>query len=222
MSDEDAVFAALCQVQRDAAGGGGPEASLVTFLRAFERASVNDVDEFPDLSEDEARRGAAPEGAAEPPEPTPAGDGRAAVLDALMQTLGAYQGLLARFNRDFDDVFARRAHDNAETDDETVRRLREAQTLLVKYPVAAQAAFAALVREGRSFARTADGAAWRRRLVGSPLLARARTLFEGLAGGIVGAEEGPLPTVYVHAFMRALDSELEVVLAEVDGAGVRR
>src|SRR5580693_1180923 len=38
--------------------------------------------------------------------------------------------------------------------------LRRAQLLLLKHPVAAQAAFAALIAEGRRFAATPEGAEW--------------------------------------------------------------
>ncbi len=100
-----------------------------------------------------------------------------------------------------------------------VERLKEAQAVLVKYPVASQAAFAALVREGRSYAKTEEGKRYKRRLSRSPLLAKARTLFEGLARGIVTEHGGALPSTYVDGLLRALDRELEDVLADMGGVG---
>ena len=213
--DEEAVFQALCRVEgKDPERG--PEAALAGLLRALKPEDPAVDDRFPDFSKDPA----------DPPAPdldapmsASGGTGREAILRALVRSLGAYQGLLERYNRDFDEVFEQRARGATETDDETILRLRAVQTVLVKHPIAGQSAFAALVREGRRFATTEDGAAWKRRLAGSPLLARARTLFEGLAGGLLSEDGGALPSVYVHAFVRALDRELEDVLSEVRGAG---
>ncbi|MEZ4298146.1 MAG: hypothetical protein R3B70_24555 [Polyangiaceae bacterium] len=174
-----------------------------------------------------------PDFAAEPPDPPlpapppwppaaasplPAGEDRDALVRALLQTLGDYQGLLTRYQRDFDETFARRARAEPESDDASLARLRAAQVLLVKYPLAAQAAFAALVREGQKFAETEEGRTWKQRLSGSPTVARARTLFEGLAGGVAGGEQGNLPSAYVDAFVRALDRDMESVLADLGGA----
>ena len=209
------MFRALCRVQGEGAQQG-PEAALAGLLRALEPEDAAVDDRFPDFSQDPADP---PAHDLDAPMPASGGTGREAILQALVRSLGAYQGLLERYNRDFDDVFEQRARGETETDDETILRLRAVQTVLVKYPIAGQSAFAALVREGRRFATTAEGAAWKRRLAGSPLLARARTLFEGLAGGLLSEEGGAVPSVYVHAFVRALDRELEDVLSEVRGAG---
>lgn len=149
--------------------------------------------------------------------PSPDSPERDALVRGLHRALGEYHALLARYSRDFDEVFARRARGEAESDDVTLQRLRAAQALLLKYPVASQAAFAALAREGRRFAETEEGMIWKRRLADSPLVAKARTMFEGLSGGLVGEGQGPLPSSYVDAFLRALDRDLETLLAELGG-----
>jgi hypothetical protein len=62
--------------------------------------------------------------------------------------------------------------------DNAVHVLRRLQALVLKHPVAAKAAFDALIAEGRAFAQTPDGKAWRDKLVGSELLHRARLIFD--------------------------------------------
>jgi hypothetical protein len=62
--------------------------------------------------------------------------------------------------------------------DTAVDVLRRLQALVLKHPVAAKAAFDALIAEGRAFAQTPDGQAWRDKLVGSELLHRARLIFD--------------------------------------------
>jgi hypothetical protein len=135
----------------------------------------------------------------------------------MVRALGEYQELLAKYNRDFDEVFARRSRGAEEEADEVIERLQGAQKLLLKYPVAGQALFGALVREGRRFAKTSRGAEWMARLASSPTLRTARTLFEGISGGMVAEGGGPLPSVFVEAFVHALDRNLEDVLADVAG-----
>jgi hypothetical protein len=213
-TSEEAIFNALCRVHGEANADESPGAALARLLRFASATPANDEDDFPDFSEERERSRASdvPAEAAVTEEASP---GQDAVVRALLETLGSYRGLLDRYNEDFDSVFARRRESEPEDDDETIRRLRGAQTLLVKYPVAAQAAFAALAREGRRFAKTKDGQAWKKRLGPSPLLAKARTLFEGLANGVLAEKGGPLPSVYVEEFVHALDRELESVLAEV-------
>jgi hypothetical protein len=61
--------------------------------------------------------------------------------------------------------------------------LRRLQTLVLKHPVAAKAAFNALVAEGLAFARTPEGKIWKEKLARSELLHRARLVldFPGLS-----------------------------------------
>ncbi|WP_437963107.1 hypothetical protein WMF04_25550 [Sorangium sp. So ce260] len=233
--DIQAMFEALCRVQSGASANDGPEARLASFAReAGVPGAPGGEDEFPDFSADPpaaeplevpaapslgrepgARRGA------EHGADAPSGVERDAIMAALLRALGDYQRLLTRYSREFDEALARRASGEAEAGDAVLERLRAAQALLVKYPIAGQAAFNALVREGRRFSQTDEGRGWNRRLAGSPLLARARTLFEGLTGGIVSEEGGAVPSAYVDAFLRALDRDLEGVLSDLGGAGDR-
>lgn len=152
-------------------------------------------------------------------EPVPAGGvPREVVTRALLDTLESYQSLLERHRRDFDEVFERRALGEDDPEDEAVRRLRAAQSALLKYPIAAQAAFAAMVREGRRYAETEEGEQWRRRLAGSAMLGKARTMFEGLSSGMLAEDGAALPSTYVDGFLQALDRNLEEVLGELGRA----
>jgi hypothetical protein len=218
--DAEAVFEALCKVQEGARPDERPGAALARFLRAVtaERGRGAEAgDDFPDFAQ-ESEHAEDASALAEPGAP-PAASKSEAVMDALLSALDGYRGLLDRANRDFDEVFARRARGETERDDETITRLRQAQRLLVKYPVAGQAVFAALVREGRQFAKTREGQAWRRRLAPSPQLAQARTLFEGVARGLVADGASPLPSTWIDALVHALDRDLEGVLEDVEGRG---
>jgi hypothetical protein len=211
--DEQSLFKALCQVHDGRNATDGPEIAVATFLREVRPAnSPNDIPAHPTRPAPAAPAGSS----ARHPDPTTSG--RDALMDALRQTLGEYRGLLNRYNRDFDAVFEKRARELPDEPDETIQRLRQAQALLIKYPVAGQAVFAALVKEGRRFAKTTEGTRWKTRLASSSLLATARTLFEGISGGMVSEGGGALPSVYVDAFLSALDRQLEEVLAEVAGA----
>jgi hypothetical protein len=97
---------------------------------------------------------------------------------------------------------------------EEIRALRAAQLLLLKYPVAGQAAFSALIAEGRRFAETPEGHRWERRLARSSLLHRARLVWEITTLWML--EEDPphrLPSAYLDAlFMAASSEELEPLL----------
>ncbi len=82
--------------------------------------------------------------------------------------------------------------------------LRQAQQLILRYPVSAQALFAAMVSEGRAFAETPDGAALRDRLAGSELIRRGRVVWE--VGTLNVLEEKPttaLPSRLMDALAKA-------------------
>jgi hypothetical protein len=89
--------------------------------------------------------------------------------------------------------------------------LRKAEIFLLRHPVAVQAIFSALVAEGRRFAATPEGAAWRDELAASPLLREARRVWEASAFSML--EEDPdvtLPSTYaevLHQALRAPDVE---------------
>lgn len=142
------------------------------------------------------------------------------LMSLLQDTLVSYQELLKKYNQDFDLVFANRQSGETETEDQTLTRLKAAQLALVKYPIAGQAIFAALIREGRQFAKTEQGQVIREQLENSPQLAKARTLFEGLNGGVLAEENGDLPSTYIDGFLDALDRDLEIVLGELGGVEV--
>ncbi|MEO7327393.1 MAG: hypothetical protein ABI193_02365, partial [Minicystis sp.] len=107
LMDEQAIFEALCRVHVDPRSAESPVISLGRFLAEAAKSPANDEDEFPDFAA-EARQTPLP--APFMPSPTPVGEGgRDALIQALLRTLGSYQGLLERYNRDFDEVLARRA-----------------------------------------------------------------------------------------------------------------
>jgi hypothetical protein len=102
-------------------------------------------------------------------------------------------------------------------DDDLQEVLRELQFLLLKHPVAAQGAFAALVAEGRRFARTPAGKQWEARLRGSDLVRRGRVVWEVVTMKML-EEHAPtvLPTTYLDAMVKATSSaELEPLLARL-------
>ena len=76
------------------------------------------------------------------------------LTQSLTQVLESYEELLGNYNQDFAEIHARRAEGARETEDEIIARLRDVQLLLLKYPIAGQALFASLVRQGREFAKT--------------------------------------------------------------------
>jgi hypothetical protein len=102
-------------------------------------------------------------------------------------------------------------------DEALVALLREAQFLLLKHPIAAQAAFAALVAEGRRFAATPEGRAWHERLARAPLVRRGRVLWESSVLGLL--EETPaglLPTALLDAVVgAAARDDLPALLARL-------
>jgi hypothetical protein len=97
--------------------------------------------------------------------------------------------------------------------------LRRLQVLLLKHPIVVQAAFSALVAEGRRFAATPEGAAWRAALASSPLLQQGRRLWDVLSLNI--PEEDPstvVPSAYIEALFQATaSSRLEELLRQLQG-----
>src|ERR1700730_8540226 len=79
------------------------------------------------------------------------------------------------------------------------------QAIVLKHPAAAKAAFAALIVEGRAFARTPEGQVWQDRLVRSELLHRARLMLD-FPGPSMLERDSPevLPSAYLDTvFMLA-------------------
>lgn len=91
--------------------------------------------------------------------------------------------------------------------DEALGLLRHLQLLLLKHPIVTQAAFSALVAEGRRFGATPEGAAWKAALATSELLQQGRRLWDALSLNI--PEEEPstvIPSAYLEAFFQAAAS----------------
>jgi hypothetical protein len=102
-------------------------------------------------------------------------------------------------------------------DDETLGALVALQKAIFKYPLAIQAAFAALVAEGRAYAETEEGAQWHQRLCQAKRMGRARMVWEVLSlSAFTERYEGLLPTVFVDALIRTLKTRhLEPALSKV-------
>src|SRR5882672_1988556 len=101
-------------------------------------------------------------------------------------------------------------------DDRAVRVLRALQLALLKHPMAGQAAFNALIAEGRAFGRTAEGRALRAKLERSELVHRARLVFDFATLSML--EESPpdvLPSAYVDVlFMLGANERSDEILNE--------
>ncbi|WP_164009299.1 hypothetical protein [Pyxidicoccus trucidator] len=91
--------------------------------------------------------------------------------------------------------------------DEATALLHRARLLLLQHPVAAQAAFSALVNEGRQFAATPEGRSHAVALAASPLLRHASEVWGAL--GLDMLEEDPstvLPSAWLDALVRSAAS----------------
>jgi hypothetical protein len=89
-----------------------------------------------------------------------------------------------------------------------VRVLRTLQLALLKHPVAAQAAFNALVAEGRKYGATVEGRQLREQLERSELVHRARLVFD--FGTLSLLEHNPpeiLPSAYIDVLFMLGGSE---------------
>jgi hypothetical protein len=90
---------------------------------------------------------------------------------------------------------------------DVVALLHRARLLLLQHPVAAQAAFSALVAEGRRFAATPEGRSQATALAASPLIRHASELWGAL--GLDMLEEDPntvLPSAWLDALVRSAES----------------
>jgi hypothetical protein len=106
---------------------------------------------------------------------------------------------------------------------QVLRALRALQRVLLAHPVAAQAAFSALAAEGRCFAETPEGSAWRARLEDSALLHHARLVWQ--IGSLSLLEEDPpeiLPSAYLEGLLLAAASgDPDALLDRLFGADSR-
>ena len=91
-----------------------------------------------------------------------------------------------------------------EPDDLLSRALQEAHLLLLKHPIAARAAFKAVSAEGRTFAATEEGKLWQKRLAGSDLIRRGRSVWEiGTLAMLEEPGDRLLPSQFVDALSYA-------------------
>jgi hypothetical protein len=85
--------------------------------------------------------------------------------------------------------------------------LAQLHSLLIAYPAASQAAFAALVAEGRRFAATERGRQWQEALAASPLMAKLRRIFEEVSLNMFEEDSTiVLPSTYVELLARSIDA----------------
>lgn len=101
------------------------------------------------------------------------------------------------------------------------RPLRQLRDVILRHPIAVQAAFAALVAEGRRFAETPDGNAWRERLGESDLLDRVDVLWRSLGmNAFVERQSETLPSFFLDSAMRgAARGGLEPLLSAIFDEG---
>jgi hypothetical protein len=113
------------------------------------------------------------------------------------------------------------APSGAWTEEEILALLDGAQMAMIKHPTATQAAFAALVREGRRFAETAEGGKWLQVLQTSDFVRRVRWVWETTSLNMLEEDAGTIvPSTYLEALLRAADvPELERLLGRVTGMG---
>ena len=101
-------------------------------------------------------------------------------------------------------------------DDDCSRALNALREALMRHPIAIQAAFAALAAEGRTYAKTPEGARAVEMLGGSELVARLRLIWESL--GMTAFSEhtdDALPSFFVDGIVRAASAEsLEALLSK--------
>jgi hypothetical protein len=84
--------------------------------------------------------------------------------------------------------------------------LRAIQRAIVKHPLAAQAIYSALVREGRAYGETEEGRLLRERLARSELATRLRTTWDIVTFGMLDAHARPgvVPSVLMEALVQAV------------------
>lgn len=105
----------------------------------------------------------------------------------------------------------------APSDEQIERALGRLHRALFKYPMAVQAAFSALVAEGRRFAQTPEGSEWKERLSRAEETGRARMLWEVLSlSSFTEHNDNPLPTVMVDTLVHTIRTKkLEPLLSKL-------
>lgn len=107
------------------------------------------------------------------------------------------------------------------SDQDILDILNDAQMALLKHPTAAQAAFAALVAEGRKFAETPEGKNWLAVLSVSDFMRRARWVWETTSLNMLEEDAGTIvPSTYLEALLRAAEAlSMDDLLGKVKGMG---
>jgi hypothetical protein len=91
-----------------------------------------------------------------------------------------------------------------EPTDELSKLLADLRWLTLRHPIAARSAVRSLIAEGRRFATTEEGAAWKARLSRSELVRRGQTVWDvGTLGSLDHDSEHCIPTQVIDAFARA-------------------
>jgi hypothetical protein len=95
--------------------------------------------------------------------------------------------------------------------------LRHFQRAVLEHPVAAQAAFSALVAEGHDFSQTPEGMAWQRRLISSRLVEKGRSIWETATLGVLEEDRSTVvPSRILDAFVKLThEHALEKILARL-------
>ena len=92
--------------------------------------------------------------------------------------------------------------DLREFDESTLRILRSLQSILLRHPVACQAAFGALVAEGRMFGATPEGRELKTRLENSSLVQQLRYVFDLTTFSMLERDQPDmLPSAYIDTLL---------------------
>lgn len=95
-----------------------------------------------------------------------------------------------------------------EFDESCLRLLRNLQGVLLKHPVAFQAAFSALVSEGEKFAQTPEGHEIRNRLERSPIVHQLQYAFDISTLSLLERDSPSiLPSAYIDVLFMLANSE---------------
>lgn len=96
-----------------------------------------------------------------------------------------------------------------DSDEPAAQGLRAVQDAMTRHPIAFQAAYSALIREGRAFAKTPEGSALRGQLASSELVRGSRLIWRILSmGAFVESTDEILPSTYLESIAQACSSDL--------------
>jgi hypothetical protein len=125
-----------------------------------------------------------------------------------------FENLVALYRSIAEAVAEQVTVDADDEPDELVDVVRRAHRIVLRHPVAAKSAYAALAAQGRAFAVTPEGRALRDRLVDSRRLRRASLVWRSLTMGMLDeCDPSHLPATYLDNLLRAIDRpDLEQLL----------